>query len=331
LSPITKEKIIKAIGTNFLGKRLILFLGKDYIAGSSLEEGFKKVDEYYLLRRKSTFDILGEDAADKEKADKYLEAYKTVVEYFSKKYGKKKVSSVSIKPTSICAVYGNKILDETPLKKRLEEFVKYAEERNVDVTLDMEDHNWTDRTIDAVQYLWNKGHNISLVLQSRLNRTKEDIENIFKKSYKIPKGKLRVRIVIGVYREPEEIATNDREEAKKRLVENVKQLFNLGMHVKIGTHDHKFIRQIINEIIIPQNINKNRFEFQFLKGVQNAYQIENEIMKQGFTVRYYMPVEIEKFDGVPYMVRRLLQNPDFMKHGIKNTFQKIFNFKKLSR
>jgi len=323
----TKEKIIKSLGTNFLGKRLILFLGKDYLGGSSLEEGFKTIEEYNLQGRKSTFDILGEDATSKEEADKYLEAYKKAVDYFSNKYGKKNISSVSIKPTSICAINGNMIIDETPLKNRLEEFVRYALERNVNVTLDMEDHNWTDNSIDAVQYLWNKGLNISLVLQSRLNRTKNDIENIFKKSYKVSREKLKVRIVIGVYREPEDIATNNRTQAKKRLVENVRQLFDAGIYVKIGTHDHKYIRQIIDEIIIPRKIKYDRFEFQFLKGVQNAYGIEKELMKKGYTVRYYMPVEIEKFDGIPYMIRRILHNPDFMKNGIKNTFQKIFRFR----
>lgn len=324
-----KEKIIEGISSNFFGKRFIRFLGKDYVAGNSLETGLRVVDDYYKHGRKSAFNVLGEAATSKKEADRNVRAYRIAIDWFSKKYGKNKVASISVKPTSICAIDGIEILKETPLKTRLGEIVKYAKERNIDVTLDMEDHDWTDRTLKVSQDLWDEGYNnLGIVLQSRLNRTKNDIQKVLKKKYKVHKSKIRVRIVMGVYIEPENIATNNRTEAKKRLVEQVNDLFNLGVYVEIATHDHKILKRIINEIIKPKKISSKRFEFQFLKGVQNAYQIEKELMKQNYCVRYYMPVEIIKFEGVPYMVRRLMHNPDFMKHGIKNTFQKLFIIKK---
>jgi len=132
-----------------------------------------------------------------------------------------------------------------------------------------------------------------------------------------------VRIVIGVYREPSEIATNNREEAKERLVKRVEELFDAGVYVNIGTHDHAFIHKIIS-MIKRKNIPTTRFEFQFLRGVQNAYAIELFLKEQGYTIRFYMPTEIHKFDGAPFMARRIVHNPDFMQHGIKNTFQKIW-------
>lgn len=59
-------------------------------------------------------------------------------------------------------------------------------------------------------------------------------------------------------------------------------------------------------------------EFQFLKGVQKAYQIEKELLGKGFTVRYYMPAELKPGDGVPYMKRRLEANPGMVFVGAVN-------------
>lgn len=319
-----KEKLIIAIGKNFLGKRLIRFLGRDYLAGSSLERGFATIKQYHQNGRRSAFDILGEDATTKEDADRYLKSYKQAIDHIASFY-ETGIVTVSIKPTAICAVDGYKVLSSTPLLARHRELVSYAQSKKVGVTIDMEDHHWTDYTLMIVRTLWKEGcNNLGVALQSRLNRTPEDIEKLFfKEKYPIPKHKMKVRIIIGVYREPATLATNDRKKAKQRLVEQAKRLFKAGIYVKIATHDHHCIRELVH-YIKRHNIPSTRFEFQFLKGVQNAYKIEKELMEANYKVRYYMPVEIRKYDGTAYMVRRLLKNPDFMKHGVKNFFQKLF-------
>lgn len=326
LSTEKKERIIIAIGNHSLGKRLIRFLGRDYLAGSSLEKGFAIMRAYLQKGRRSAFDILGEDARSREEADRYLEAYKKTIDHITSFYKENEVT-VSIKPTSICAIDGYKVLASTPLLPRHRELVSYAKSKNVNVTIDMEDHHWTDYTLMIVQTLWKEGYdNLGVALQSRLKRTPEDIKNLFfEGKYHIPKEKIKVRIVIGVYREPPFLATNNREEAKRKLVDQAKQLFRAGVYVKIATHDHRCIRELI-QFIRQNNIPPTRFEFQFLKGVQNAYKIEKELLSYGYIVRYYMPVELRKYDGTSYMVRRLLKNPDFMRHGIKNFFQKLFTW-----
>ncbi|PIN79460.1 hypothetical protein COV16_04075, partial [Candidatus Woesearchaeota archaeon CG10_big_fil_rev_8_21_14_0_10_34_8] len=175
--------------------------------------------------------------------------------------------------------------------------------------------------------VWRKGYdNLGIVLQSRLNRTQNDVANLFVDTNytNVPKGKMRVRACIGIYNEHADIAVTDREEAKDRLIDRQRELFQAGIYVESATHDHKRIRQTetqMEELRVP----KEMHEFQFLLGVQNAYNIDHELRDRGHKVRYYMPVELNKGDGVKYMIRRLKANPEMITHGIKNTLQRIYS------
>ena len=326
---------------NKLGRRFFSSLAEQYLAGHSLEQGLETIIALYedgtphdkLSGRSSSFDILGEDAKTKDEADEYLGIYKRFIDMIvagreSGRIRDQDAVSVSLKPTAIAAVAGDEDLPfihpETPLVPRLEELVRYAKERNIKVTLDMEDHKWTERTLDAAQEIWKCGYdNLGIVLQSRLNRTQHDIlKYITLQSYATPREKIRVRACIGVYREPRSEATNDKKEAKQRLVERIRELFAAGIYVEIATHDHDVIYQIIDEIIVPQGISPARFEFQFLRGVENAYQIDKQLLGQGYKVRYYMPVELKPEAGIPYMKRRLIQNPEMVVNAAKNIAQR---------
>ena len=320
-----KEGIIQRVSQDRWGRLLIHFLGKPYLAGSSLDEGIRTIAEHKRLGLLSTLDILGESARTKEAADGYLTVFKQAAEVLSA-YS----STVSVKPSAICAVGadGIELLPSTPLEPRLEEFVDYSGDCGVGVTLDMENHFWTDRSLRAAQVIWGEGHdNFGIVLQSRLNRTEKDIHMLFENgSYHLDRNQMRVRACIGIYREPFDIATNDRTEAKRRLISRVGELLRLGVHTEIATHDHDVIRTIISGIIEPRGYPLSLFEFQFLKGVENAHQIQGELRDRGYTVRFYMPIELKEHDGDAYIGRRLLANPDLIQHGIKNVLQMAIRF-----
>ncbi len=315
--------------SNRPGKYIFRRLGEPYMAGHNLNEGMNSIGKYSQKRRHSTFDILGEAAKTVAESDRYVETYIEVIDRLAYTYGREDVSSVSVKPTAICAVNeaGDKTLDETPLEERLERIVKHAHEKGINVTLDMEDHPWTDESLDVAQSLWRKGYdNLGIVLQSRLNRNGRDIRDVLKDaSYDIPKEKIRVRACIGIYTEPEDIATNSKSEAKLRLIEDIQNLYKAGVYVEVATHDHKVIREVV-EMIEQDGADKSMFEFQFLKGVQNGYNIEKELMDKGFKVRYYMPTEIGRDDGMPYMERRLIANPGMMISAAKNMAQAVLNY-----
>ena len=108
---------------------------------------------------------------------------------------------------------------------------------------------------------------------------------------------------------------------RRRLIERIKQLFRSGFYVEIATHDHQVIHEIM-EYIEENNYTNDRFEFQFLKGVQKGYDIEGKLRERGYKVRYYMPVELKKYEGVSYMTRRCVENPRLIIDFLKNRYRK---------
>lgn len=311
------------------GRKLFSVLAEPYTAGHSLEEGLESIEKYRKRGARSTFDVLGEAATTLNDSNRYLNAYIEMIDKLSARYANNDVSSISVKPTAICAVNGDltKTLPETPLEERLKHILDHAKDKGINITLDMEDSPWTDESLEVAQSLWNQGYdNLGIVLQSRLYRTPKDIANLFRsKDYEVPKDKLRVRACIGIYTEPAEIATNSKSEAKKRLIDDVFAMYDAGIYVEVATHDHKVINKIVRRIK-DKGLSTNMFEFQFLKGVQNGYNIEGQLMREGFKVRYYMPTEISEGDGMPYMKRRLIANPGMVLSALKNMGQVAFNY-----
>ncbi|QQG38645.1 MAG: proline dehydrogenase family protein [Candidatus Woesearchaeota archaeon] len=306
------------------GRKFFDRLGRNYLAGSSLEEGLFSIKALNLRGFKSTFDTLGEDARNKEEADRYLEAYLSFIGLLGEEFHNQNPldnPSISVKPSAICAVTedGTRVLEITPLNSRLERIVSAAKQRRFNVTLDMEDHNWTDASLRVAQEIWQVGHdNFGIVLQSRLDRTLDDVTRVLERTeYPIPHNKIRVRACIGIYIEPPDIATRSKSEAKERLVVLVEKLFGAGVYVEVATHDRNVIDKVMN-IIGKRRIPPSRFEFQFLRGVNEGEILGERVKGEGFRVRYYMPVELEPGAGRNYMIRRLRANPDLVFNGAKS-------------
>jgi len=333
ISKVSREfnkLLIKKMNSFDTGKKFFRFLAKPYIAGTNIEEGIKTIQEFKDKKGAvSTFDILGEEATTLKKANQYMKAYKDIIDLLYKKFPDSDVASISLKLTSICAVDAKdktKLLTGDLFNTRLEEIVVYAKNKGIKVTLDMEDHNWTDRSLKSAEYIWKNGHdNFGIVLQSRLNRTRQDIKSFLDVYYPVPREKRRVRACIGIYDEPAEIATTSKKEAKKRLTEMIRELFGIGIYVEIATHDYNVINEII-KFIKENKIDSSRFEFQFLKGVEKGHKIAQHLIEIGYKVRFYMPCELVKGDGTPYMERRLIANPTIGWYGLKNTFQRMLKY-----
>ena len=308
-------------------------LAEPYVAGHSLSEGLESIAEFQDHGLKSTVDILGEAARTKDDADRYLDGYLSILGPIK---DRGLDASVSVKPSAICAVEmdvngklilgsdnGAKFIDSTPLLPRLEQLVNQAKIKGINVTIDMEDHNYTDITLRAARELWTKGYdNFGIVLQARLDRTREDVSRVLKlATYTVPMEKIRVRAVLGIYDEPNTIGCG-KSEGKKRFVSMVDDLFESGVYVEIATHDWNVIEEI-KSMIDRKKVRKDRYEFQFLRGVNSSYKLSTKLVKGGEIVRFYQPVELEAGDGKEYMKRRLKANPAFLYYGAKNFIQQL--------
>jgi proline dehydrogenase len=310
-----KQKVVNLLKGNRLGRLAIQLAGERYLAGHSIAAGLEEVRRYGTLGRKSTIDILGEAAETPAQAERYFNGYKSVILGIG---DRSDIVSISLKPSAICVFKNDAFHEQTPFIPRLESLVELAAEHKINVTLDMEDHVLTDATIDAAKYLWGEGYeNFGTVLQSRLFRTQHDILDIYAGKYRVTPEHMRIREVIGIYPEPATIATTDKAVMKQWMVRDIELLIDAGAFIEVGTHDPHVVDTVVG-ILTRRNVPKDRVEFQFLRGVPIAEDIEKGLLDLGYTVRYYMPIELKKGDSIPYMGRRLLESPQVIQYGFNN-------------
>ena len=143
----------------------------------------------------------------------------------------------------------------------------------------------------------NSFDNIGLVFQAYMKRSEDDIKSLI--DYKPS-----IRLCKGIYKEPPEIAYQDKQEIR----ENYKKLFKLivenGMYIGIATHDEELIQYAL-EYITKNNLGTQQYEFQMLLGVREKRR--DELLALGHRLRVYVPFGE---DWYGYATRRLKENPD---------------------
>lgn len=323
--------------------QLVMMLAAPYLAGRSASDALAKAHKLYKESRfASTIDILGEDAAVEEDCDRSVENYKRLIDLIARnplacKSAQEQIT-VSFKPSMFSTVSPastasdkQKHLDKA--FDRIESIVKHAQENKLQVTLEAEDHTWTDFHIDSYLALIDKGYlNCGTVIQSRLFRTANDIKRFDQR--------MRVRMVIGIYNEPGSIALTEKPQMKAKAVEYARELLTRGVYVELASHDTDCMTSFIKDAVLPTNAPYTQFEVQHLLGVprkdiQVAFNNGEffstlaesetgprrehliELAKTGVLMRMYLPFGTDNVAG-PYCKRRLKANPNMIGYGIKN-------------
>jgi proline dehydrogenase len=291
---------------------LVRFFAKPYVAGDSLA---KAMDVVATLRAKrgllATLDLLAEDIRTDEQAKQNLDAYLAMVDAAAALPAADR-PTLSLKPSS----YTTKPLqhggDAAGSFAAMRQIAARAKERLVDVSIDMESRHWTDFTLDALQRLHREGFtNVGGVLQTRLHRTEADLA-------KLPKG-CRVRLVIGIYREPAEEALTDKPAMKERLLQFAETLLRAGHYVEFATHDDAYVRRFLDEVVPRAGVGTDRFEVQMLYGVPRERFLEG-LLQRGVKARLYVPFALGWDMAIEYLRRRLDEYPAMTWLVTKNLF-----------
>ena len=282
---------------------LVRTFAKPYVSGDSLEKGIKKVDELWNEKGlASTLDLLGEAVYDKAGVEANIKLYLDVIDQAK---GREYVT-ISMKPSSLgyhesyeyCFANIDKLLTS-------------ADEKGIKITLDMEDHTFTDDTLRLYRELLAKHPTFGTVLQSRLYRTDKDIENLIDLNG-------RIRICIGIYSETQDIALTNKAEMKVKMLENAETLVKNGFYVEFATHDQNTIRDFLKKID-ENGWTSEQVEFQQLLGVPMS-KLQKEILERGFTDRLYVPFAVGWKNATPYLKRRLANNPRMAIYVVKHMF-----------
>jgi len=296
---------LKKFAVSLAPTPLVKLFASPYVAGDSIGAATDAAQKLWCERRVcSTIDLLGEELESDEEVQYSVDVYERLIDAL----GSQDYATISLKPTQLGSHRGTE-----NCQKVIEGIVRRAEQYNIKVTLDMEDNSFTDMTLDIFRALNKDYPTFGTVLQSRLFRTDDDIISL--------KGlNARIRICIGIYNEPKEIALQSKSEMKKKLFQQVELLFKEGHYPEIATHDEAVINKAIN-IADKLNIKKDQYEVQMLMGVPKQT-FQDELIQNGILVRLYVPFAEKWKYATAYCKRRLAANPAMACYILKNILQK---------
>lgn len=280
---------------------LVRFFAKPYVAGDSLAKAMAAVDRLWRERKiLSTLDLLAEDIRQDAQAKRNLETYLEMVDAVAE-VPEAHRPTLSLKPSSYTTHPLQEGGDGRGSYEALLAIAERARGRGVQLTVDMESRKWTDFTLDALRRLHAAGHtHVGCVLQTRLDRTEKDLGAL-------PKG-IRVRLVIGIYQEPAEVAQTEKPAMKERLLAYAERLLRDGHYVEFATHDETFVRRFLGEVVPRCGVGPDRYEIQMLYGVPRE-KLLAELVAGGTKVRLYVPFALGWDMAIQYLRRRLDEYP----------------------
>jgi proline dehydrogenase len=260
-----------------------------YMAGETVEEAVVAVRRLNDRGVMATIDVLGEFIRAPEEAEATANAYERVLDAIA---AERLDANVSVKLSALGIEISSELADRC-----LARVLASAERHGIFVRIDMEDSGLTDRTLRLYRRLREDGHDrIGVVLQAYLRRTMDDVAAL---------ADLRpsVRVVKGIYVEPEEIAYRDPAAINGNFVRVVDRLLAAGSYVALATHDRALIGELL-AVLDRRLVPNDGYEFQMLLGV--AEDARHRLVAAGHRVRVYVPFGDAWY---AYSVRRLRENP----------------------
>ena len=266
-----------------------------YVAGESVPDAVTVAGELRTTNRLATIDYLGEDTTDAVQAATTRETYVHLLDLLAEadltEYG---AAEVSVKLSAIGQALpadGDAIALENARA-----ICEAAQAAGTTVTLDMEDHTTTDRTLATLHALREDFPWVGAVLQSYLHRTEADCRDL-------ATAGSRVRLCKGAYKEPASVAYQDGDDVDLSYVRCLKVLMAGDGYPMVASHDPRLV-DIAAALAGHHGRAPDSYEFQMLLGIRMNEQ--KRIADRGHQMRVYVPFGE---DWYGYLVRRMAERP----------------------
>jgi proline dehydrogenase len=263
-------------------------ISRRFVAGEELDEAIEVARVLNGQRLQVALDHLGENVSEAEQARAAVQDYIAAIERI-KQTGVD--ANISIKLTALGLDISQELCEQN-----VRSILEYARQYAIFVCIDMEGSDYTEQTVDIALRLHKQFEYVGTVIQSYLYRSKKDIEQL------IAQG-VRVRLVKGAYKEPKEIAFQQKSEVDRNYVRLTMMLLSRGNFPAIATHDEAIINAAC-KYARDNGISKSAFEFQMLYGIRRD--LQEKLVSQGYKVRIYVPYGSQWY---PYLMRRLAERP----------------------
>lgn len=288
---------------NSAAKKYGLKLGaQNVVAGTNLEEAIQSIKELNAHGISCTVDNLGEFVYKKEEA---AEAKKQIIEVIKAIHENQVDAHISLKPSQL-----GLDIDYSFCLENVREIVERASQYGIFVNMDMEDSKRLQPSFDILDELSKEYNNFGTVIQAYFLDAEEDL-----KKYQ----NFRLRIVKGAYKEPEEIAYQDKNDIDANFIKLIEWHLLNGKFTSIATHDHNVINHV-KDFVRANNVPKDKFEFQMLYGFRKDMQLK--LAAEGYNFCTYVPFG---HDWYGYFMRRLAERPQNLNLVAKQVFTKKTN------
>ncbi len=291
------------IGTMpYLPRGLVWRFSRRYIAGTTLADAYRAVQDLNDIGCTGTIDVLGEDITNAEQVAAALALYREALDGIR---DNELQCGISVKLSEL----GLRI-DEEGCRSAMHSLLDSTRNHENFVRIDMEDSSVTDVTLDIYREMRRDYDRVGAVIQSCLRRSKQDVIDL------MAEGPTDIRLCKGIYIEPEEIAYTDYEENRNSFSEILDLLLEGGARVGIATHDPVLVERALASLE-RYGIGKDQYEFQMLLGVTER--LRARLVREGHPLRVYVPFGELWYK---YSLRRLRENPGIAGHIVKNLFSR---------
>jgi proline dehydrogenase len=268
--------------------RLADGLTRRFVAGNTLEAAMRVCHKLHGERLLSTIDQLGENVTTSAEAVEFRRSIENVYRSIAESG---LPHTVSIKLTQL-----GLDLSTDLCRSNTEILARMAAEQGSRLEIDMESHEYVDRTLDITEEMHAKYGRVRCVLQAYLCRTEDDLKRANHLG-------LPVRLCKGAYNEPASVAFPHKSQVDENYLKLAQMLAEEGNFPAFATHDPRMIEGVLSAV---SNAGRKPgdFEFQMLYGVRRD--LQSKLAGKGYGVRLYVPYGSAWY---PYFMRRLAERP----------------------
>lgn len=263
-----------------------------FIAGESVDQVVPVVQDAVAKGLAVTLDVVGEDITTRAQAFAARDAYLELIEHLKElDLGTQAEMSVKL------SMFGQALEGGHELAlANVRPVVEAAAAIGTTVTLDAEDHTTLDSMFAIHEELRKDFPQTGCVIQAYLYRTEADAR-------RLAASGSRVRLVKGAYKEPAEVAYQDKAETDKAYVRVLRVLMEGDGYPMIGSHDPRLI-SIAQELARRAGRKLDEYEFQMLYGIRGEEHLR--LAAEGHRMRVYTAYGT---DWYGYFMRRLAEKP----------------------
>ena len=264
-----------------------------FVAGTEIADAVRVTQAVNRAGMSVSIDNLGENVTNPEEASHSAQLYRQILDAIA---ADQLNANISLKLTHM-----GLDVDEKMARELVAGLVAKTASMQPPgfVRVDMEGSPYTQRTLDFVHELHSMPGNqnsVGTVIQAYLKRSESDIEKLLAEG-------IRIRLCKGAYKEPPDIAFENKADVDANYVKLMKILMKSGIYHGMATHDENMIREA-QAFATREKIARDSFEFQMLYGIRRD--LQQRLVKDGWRMRVYIPFGTEWY---PYFMRRLGERP----------------------